>query len=152
MEKGYSQDSHPQVGNPYVLGLVAQLCPTLWDAMDWIPPGSSVHGDAPGKKTGLDCQALLQGIFPTQESNPGLLHCRWILNHLSHQATSMQEDRSQWQPTPVFLPGESHGRRSLVGYSPQGPKESDTTERCHLLTYLIIIEEIHHKKQGVWAH
>ena len=33
-----------------------------------------------------------------------------------------------WQPTPVFLPGESHGQRSLAGYSPQGPEESDTTE------------------------
>ena len=38
----------------------------------------------------------------------------------------------KWQPTPVFLPGESHGRRSLVGYSPWGRKESDTTERLHL--------------------
>ena len=34
-------------------------------------------------------------------------------------------------PTPVLLPGESHGRRILVGYSPWGPKESDTTERLH---------------------
>ena len=34
-----------------------------------------------------------------------------------------------WQPTPVFLPGESHGQRSQVGYSPRGCKESDTTER-----------------------
>ena len=34
-----------------------------------------------------------------------------------------------WQPTPVFLPGESHGQRSLVGYNPWGCKESDTTER-----------------------
>ena len=34
----------------------------------------------------------------------------------------------EWQPTLVFLPGESHGRRSLVGYSPWGHKESDTTE------------------------
>ena len=33
-----------------------------------------------------------------------------------------------WQPTPVFLPGEPHGQRSLAGYSPQGRKESDTTE------------------------
>ena len=38
------------------------------------------------------------------------------------------------QPTPVFLPGESHGRRSLVGYSPRGRKESDTTERLHSLS------------------
>ena len=34
-------------------------------------------------------------------------------------------------PTPVFLPGESHGQRSLVGYSPRGRKESDTTERLN---------------------
>ena len=34
--------------------------------------------------------------------------------------------RRAWQPTPVFLPGESHGQRSLVGYTPRGRKESDT--------------------------
>ena len=33
-----------------------------------------------------------------------------------------------WQPTPVFLPGECHGQRNLVGYSPQDRRESDTTE------------------------
>ena len=36
--------------------------------------------------------------------------------------------RKAWQPTPLFLPGEYHGQRSLVGYSPWGRKESDTTE------------------------
>ena len=36
--------------------------------------------------------------------------------------------RRKWQPTPVVLPGESHGQRSLAGYSPWGRKESDTTE------------------------
>ena len=36
--------------------------------------------------------------------------------------------RGKWQPTPVFLPGKSHGQRSLVGYSPWGCKESNTTE------------------------
>ena len=39
--------------------------------------------------------------------------------------------RRKWQPTPVFLPGKSHGQRSLVGYSPWGRKESDTTEQLH---------------------
>ena len=39
--------------------------------------------------------------------------------------------RRNWQPTPVLLPGESHGGRSLVNYSPWGRKESDTTERLH---------------------
>ena len=37
----------------------------------------------------------------------------------------------QWQPTPVLLPGESHGQRSLVGCSPWGHEESDTTEQLH---------------------
>ena len=42
--------------------------------------------------------------------------------------------KREWQPTPVFLPGEFHGQRRLVGYSPWGHKESDTTE--WLNTYL----------------
>ena len=58
--------------------------------MDCSPPGSSVHRDSPGKNTGVGCQALLQGIFPTQGSNPGLLHCRQILYHLSHQRSSKE--------------------------------------------------------------
>ena len=40
--------------------------------------------------------------------------------------------RRKWQPTPVFLPGKFHGWKSLVGYSPWGCKESDTTEQLHL--------------------
>ena len=39
--------------------------------------------------------------------------------------------RRKWKPTPVFLPGKSHGLRILVGYSPWGHKESDTSERLH---------------------
>ena len=39
--------------------------------------------------------------------------------------------RRQWHPTPVFLPGKSHGQRSLVGCRPWGREESDTTERLH---------------------
>ena len=61
-----------------VVCLVAQLCLTLWDPMDCRLPGSSVHGDSPGKNTGVGCHALLQGIFSTQGLNPSLPHCRWI--------------------------------------------------------------------------
>ena len=67
--------------------LVAQLCPTLCNPVDCSPPGSSVHGDSPGKNTGVGCHALLQGIFPTQGSKPVLPHCRKILYHLSHQGS-----------------------------------------------------------------
>ena len=42
-------------------------------------------GDFPGKGTGVCCHFLLQGIFPTQGSNPGFPHCRQMLYHLSHQ-------------------------------------------------------------------
>ena len=62
-----------------VLCLVTQLCLNLCNPMDCSPPGSSVHGNSPGKNTGVDFYALLQGICRTQGLNPGLLHCRWIL-------------------------------------------------------------------------
>ena len=42
--------------------------------------------------------------------------------------------RRKWQPTPVLLPGKSHGQKSLIGYSPWGRKESDTTEWLHSLS------------------
>ena len=42
------------------------------------------------------------------------------------------EQLRKWQPTPIFLPGESHGQRSLTGYSPWDRKESDTTEQLSL--------------------
>ena len=70
-----------------VLCLFAQLYLTLCDPMDSSPPGSSAHAGSPGKNTGVGCYVLLQGIFLTQGSNPGLPHCRWILYHLSHQGT-----------------------------------------------------------------
>ena len=56
--------------NSSSLHAYAQLCPTLCDPMNYSPPGSSVHGDSPGKKIGVGCCFLLQEIFPTQGSNP----------------------------------------------------------------------------------
>ena len=67
--------------------LLAPSCPTLWDPMDFSQPSSSVHGDSPGKNTRVGCHALLQGIFLTLWSNPGLPHWRQILYHPSHQGT-----------------------------------------------------------------
>ena len=67
-----------------VLCLAAQLHRILFDPMDYSLPGSSVHGNSPGKNTGVGCRALLQGIFPTQGLNPwllSLLHWRVVLYH-----------------------------------------------------------------------
>ena len=56
---------------PYELGLTRLLC--LWNS--------------PGKIRGVGSHFLLQETFPTQELNPGLLHCRQFLYHLSHQGS-----------------------------------------------------------------
>ena len=82
---GHKESDTPETFTFYKLCLVTQYRPTLCVHMDCSSSGSSVHGDSPGKKTGMGCHTLLQGIFPTQGSNPGLLHCRQILYWLSHQ-------------------------------------------------------------------
>ena len=71
------------------LCLVTQSRLTLCDPIDCSPPGSSVHGDSPGKDTRVGCHSLIQGIFPSREdpnqgSNPGLPHYRRIIYCLSH--------------------------------------------------------------------
>ena len=66
---------------------VTQSCPTLCDPMNCSLPGSSVHGIFQAKSTGVGYHFLLQRIFPTQESNLGLPHCRQTLYHLSHQGS-----------------------------------------------------------------
>ena len=93
--------------------------------------------DFPGNSTGVDCHFLLQGIFPTKGSNPGLPHCREMLYHLSHQGSrgrpgfNPRVGKIPWRrerlPTPVFWPGEFHGP-----YRPCGRKESNITEQLSL--------------------
>ena len=77
----------------YPVCLVAHSLPTLCNPMDCSPPGPSVHGDSPGNNTGVACHLLLQSIFPTQGSNPGLPHCRHILSWLNHQG----ESHKRWE-------------------------------------------------------
>ena len=73
---------------------VAQSCLTLCDPMDYNLPGSSVHGILQTRI--LECVAipLLQGIFPIQELNPDLLHCRQILTHEARYKLFQSLDQS----------------------------------------------------------
>ena len=64
----------------------SQLCDSLQPEGLW-PTRLLSPWDSPGRNTGMGCHDLLQGIFPTQGSNPGLPHCRRILYHLSHQGS-----------------------------------------------------------------
>ena len=94
------------------------------------------------------------GIFPDQGSNLWRLH--WQVGFLtagppekSSNLIAVQftisefwgPDKKQWHPTPVLLPGKFHGQRSLVGCSPWGSEESDTTERFHLTFHFLALEK-----------
>ena len=68
--------------------LVAQLYLTLCNGLQ--PARLLCPWNFPGKNTGVVSHSLLQGIFPTHGSNPGLLHCRWILYYLSHQGNPVE--------------------------------------------------------------
>ena len=76
-----------KIAHHFMVVLVAQSCSTLCDPTDCNPLGFSVQKDSPGKDTGVGCHSLLLEIFPTQESNLGLPHCRQIVYHLSHQGS-----------------------------------------------------------------
>ena len=75
------------------------------------------------------------GNVGPEETQAGIKISGRNINNLSYAG------RRQWHPTPVLLPGRSHGRRSLVGCSPWGRKESDTTERLHFHFSLSCIGE-----------
>ena len=70
------------------LSLTCVSCSVMSDSSwpCWLYPTSLLCSwNSPGKNTGVGCHFLLQGIFPTQELNPGLPYCRQILYHLNHQ-------------------------------------------------------------------
>ena len=70
-----------------------QSCPTL-RSHGLQPVSFLCPWDSPGKNTGVGCHFLLQGIFPTQESNPGLLRCRQILYQLSYEGSPIMYNGS----------------------------------------------------------
>ena len=75
---------------------VAQSCLTLCNTMDCSPTRLLRPWDSSGKNTGVGCHFLLQGIFPTQGSNPGLQHCRQMLYPLSHQGSPNPKGNQPW--------------------------------------------------------
>ena len=77
---------------------VAQLCPTLCDPKNY----SLCSWNSPGKNTGVVCHSLLQRIFPTQELNLGLPHCKQILYCLSYQG-SLTTHTHFIKPCPVIF-------------------------------------------------
>ena len=144
---------------------VAQSFPTLSDPMDCSLPGSSVHGIFQARVLEWGAIAFSDATYialcffgsPKKERNficlCNLCYSSDKINNtplVNHTVNSFYLTplickqnvcvwpcpwRRQWHPTPVLLPGISHGRRSLVGYSPWGCKESDTTEWLHFTPF-----------------
>ena len=103
--------------------MLSRLAMSGCEPMDYSQPGSSVHGDSPDKNTGVDCHSLLQGIFPTQGSNPGLPHCGRILYHLSHQGSLKRGagiSRDQEEGQEEEDDGWDGGGFMLTGQKPPG--------------------------------
>ena len=129
---------------------VTQSCPTLSDPMDCSPPGSSVHGFSrqedwsevplPSLETPLYpplCLCVGEGDGTTLQysclENAIDGGAWWAAVHGVAKSPRLSDFtfmhwRRKWHPTPVFLPGESQGRGSLVGCRLWGRTESDTTE------------------------
>ena len=70
----------------------SEICSVVSDSL-W-PHGLYSPWNSPGQNTGVGSLSLLQGIFPTQGSNPGLPHCRRILYQINHQGSPLSQDGS----------------------------------------------------------
>ena len=106
---------------------VAQSCPTLSDPMDCSHPGSSIHGifQARVLEWGAIAFSALKHYFTRVFGFRGgasgkgpSSKCRRYKKYVFDPWVGMIPWRRTWQPTPVFLPGESHGQKSLAGYGP----------------------------------
>ena len=92
------------------------------------PADCSVHGDSPGKNNGVGCHAFLQGIFPTQGSNPDLLYLWWNLSCLNRQKyscshryihISLYKIIKLFSKVTVLISALTMSKRSTVPYPPQ---------------------------------
>ena len=100
--------------------ILSVVSDSLW------PHGLYSQWNSPSQNTWVGSYSLLQGIFPTQGLNPGLLHCRWIHYQLSHQGSNGHELGQTLE--------DGEGQGSLVCCSPWGCKEVDMTVTKTTLT------------------
>ena len=138
----------------YCCCLVTKSYPTLCNPMNCSTPGFSVHYHLPEfPQTHVhwvsDAIQPSHPLSPSSWSTVDLQCCvccyiasysvlyiythTYIYIYIYTHTHIYISQRRQWHPTPVLLPGKSHGWMSLVGYRPWGRKELDTTERLYLL-------------------
>ena len=100
------------------------------------PHGLYSPWNSSGQNTRVGSCSLLQGIFPTQESNPGLPHCRWILYQLSHKGSCMHAKSLQWCPAVCDPRNRSRQASLSMGFSRQ---EHWSGFPCPSPIYLLVV-------------
>ena len=113
--------------------LVAQSCLTLCNRMDCSSPGSLAQGDSPGKNTGVGCHTFLQGVFPTQGWNPGLLRCRRVL-------------------LPSEPPGQPQANHSDFGFQSRGIPPKVPAEKVRAVLFAATPFCFGDRKSGGFSH
>ena len=109
--------------------LNVQSCPTLRNPMDCSLPGSSDLGILQARIPGWVDISFSRGFSrPRDETWVSCIQASLVAHRTGFDPWGWSIGRRKWLPTPVFLPGEFHGQRSLVGYSALGRKELDTTK------------------------
>ena len=108
-----------------------QSCSTLCDPMDYVLPGSPIHGILEFKNTRVDCHALLlQGIFPTQGSNPGISYVscisRWVLYDMCHLGKPNSWGHPLSNPSAFRLVLSAGSAQSLARQRKVPGKEAET--------------------------
>ena len=115
----------------------SESCPVVSNSL--LLHGLYTSWNSPGQKTGVGSLSLLQGIFPAQGSNPGLLHCRWILYQLSHQESPGILEWVAYPFSRIFPTQESdrdllHCKQILYQLSYQG---TDVNSLVYYLNYIL---------------
>ena len=114
--------------------LVTQLCLTFWDPMNCSSHDSSVHGILQARILEWVAIPFSKGIYPTQGSNPGLLHCRQILYHLSYQGSWVVacQRRSWIFPVCALQFSASESKDFNVGFFPKPHPQMSVSWMIHL--------------------
>ena len=123
---GLHLDQGPTRPSPRLLRPIA--------AISWLRRGTQNRNcclKGPEKRQRAEVRSLGQGVPPTRRLRRGCWGGCWRWAY-ARTASALcfypWVGKIPWRPTPVFVPGGSHGQKSLAGYSPRGRKESDTTE------------------------
>ena len=120
-------------------------CPTLWNLMDYSLPGCPVHGDSPGKNTGVSCLALFQGIFSVQGLNWHLMSPA-LAGGFFTTSTTWEVDHFTWEEECSTL-NQIILLSKCTEYEQLTHRFSSVTQSC-----LTLCDPMYHSMPGLLVH